>query len=414
MLIRPNMTGDTGPLVGVLWAPPRDNSFARETVAGNLGLTADDLGVSENDGDGLAGFENVGDGDDNDPDLGEGSEGRANDQFGRQQVEDEDLDMGEGGRPIRRARDQFGREPQARRQQQQQQQPAMRQPAQLPQSGQIKADARGNLVDGTGQIIARAGKEARLYQTAINVTNEYRKLQGTHRTVTGDLNTRLQRAVEIGQELNSRIEAFEARNQQITQLGVSPQEQMQAMQLAARAKTDPIGTLKFILTQAAANGIDVSQLGMQGGADFKALAEVFRTELQNGMQPLKQRTELEQRQEQERTKTAREQTEALGYVKSFFAQNPDAQQFVPVFHGVLQNHPGTSLDAIWARIQLNLERQQRVQPQGDGGRTRRRGAPNGRGRLPEGQNNNSRGRMAPVGQTYEQVTRGVLDELGIK
>lgn len=407
MRFGPNMTGDnTDTAIGVVMAP-RDSNFARETVAGNFGLTADDLGVSDNDGEGLAGFENIedgGEGGEDDLDFGEGGRGR------QPQQDDEDLDFGEGGRPVRRARDQFGREPQARRQQQQQQRQS-----QLPQSGQIKADARGNLVDGTGQIIARAGKEARLYQYGINATREYQKLQGTHRTVTGDLTNRLNRAVEIGNELNSRIEQYEARDTQVKQLGLSPADQLQAMQLAARARTDPIGTLKFLLTQAAANGIDVSQLGMQGGADFKSIAEVIRNELQQGMAPLKQRTEQEKLQEQERNATTRERTEALGHVKAFFASNPDAQQFIPVFHGVLQNHPGTSLDAIWARIQLNLERQRTARPQGDGGRTRqRRGAPNGRGRLPEGQNNNSRGKMAPVTQTYEQVARSLFDELGIK
>lgn len=406
--MRINMTGDSNILSNAMWAP-RDSNFARDMVAGNLGISADDLGVSDNDGDGLAGFENIedgGEGDEGDLDFGEGGRGR------QSQQDDEDLDFGEGRqqqqqRPVRRSRDQFGREPQARRQQ-------MQQP-QFPQSGQIKPDARGNLVDGTGQVVARAGKEARLYQYGINATREYQKLQGTHRTVTGDLTNRLNRAVEIGQELNSRIEAFEARDTQVKQLGLSPADQLQAMQLAARARTDPIGTLKFLLTQAAANGIDVSQLGMQGGADFKTIAEVIRNELQQGMAPLKQRTEQDRLQEQERTNTTREQREALDHVKSFFNSNPDAQQFIPVFHGVLQNHPGTSLDAIWARIQLNLERSRMARSQGDGGRTRqRRGAPNGRGRLPEGQNNNSRGKMAPVTQTYEQVARALFDDLGIK
>lgn len=404
MRFGPNLTGDHGPLTGVLWAP-RDSNFARETVGANLGITAEDLGVSDSDGDGLAGFENEG----ADDDTGSGDSRDENNDFRGQQ--DEDLDFGEQPRPVRRSRDQFGREPQARRQEQQlRQQP----PRQLPQSGQVKADARGNLVDGSGQIVARAGKEARLYQTAINATRGYQQLQNQHRTVAGDLTNRLNRAVEIGRELSTRIEQFEARNAEVARLGISPQEQTQAMQLAARAKTDPIGTLKFLLTQAAANGIDVAQLGMQGGADFKTIAEVIRNELQQGMQPLKQRTELDQRQEKERNRTQQEQNEALTHVKSFFAQNPDAQRFIPIFDGVLQNHPGTSLDAIWARIQLNLERRQ-WQQQGNGGGTRqRRGAPNGRGRLPEGQNNNSRGSMAPVTQTYEQVARGVFDDLGIK
>lgn len=405
MRFGPNMTGDnTDTAIGVVMAP-RDSSFARETVAGNLGLTADDLGVSDNDGLGLPGFEGAGDDDQGGNDDGQGEIDFGEGGRGAGGQQDDEPNMGE--RPVRRARDQFGREPQARRQQQQDQQ---RQP-QLPPTAGVRADQRGNLVDNNGQIVARAGKEARLYQIAINTTREYQRLQGEHQTRVGDLGNRLNRAVSIGTELDRRVKEFEARDAEVRRLGITPQEQTQANQLIARSKTDPIGALKFILTQAAANGIDLTQLGMQNGADFKVLGEVIRNELQNGMQPLRERTAADSRQEKERKAQEQEKSEAEDHVRQFFTRNRSALPFVPVFEKVLQSHPGMPLDAVWARIQLNVERQQWQQQQNP--RTRvRHGAPNGRGQPPS--QNNNRGRMAPVTQSYEDVTRSVLDEMGIK
>lgn len=369
---------------------PRNGSMAGNDGAANLGLTAEDLGVSADDGDSDIGID-IGD-ESAEPDSSQG-DGLGDDRFTAS-----DVDMGEGERPTRRSRDQFGREPKQKQQPQQQQR--------IPTSAEVRPDARGNLVDAKGNIVAKAGKEARLYQKASNASRQLQSVQAQAAAHVTDLTNRLQRAVEIGREVYGRLETLQAQNAQMQKLGVSPQEQLEAMQLVAMSKSNPVQALKTILTRAAANGIDLSELGLSGGTDMKSLADMLRGEIQQQMQPLRQRTEAEQRQEQQRKEQEQAFNGAKVHVAQFFAQNPDARQYLPVLDAVLQRHPQMTLNEIWAKLQLFLvQRQQRA---GDG--TRARGAfPNGRGRLPP----RSRSQMADVNQSYEQIARSVMADAGM-
>ena len=382
-----------------------DRMMEGNNKAASLGLTADDLGVSESDGDAGLGLDlDTGEAD---SDSGDGL-GRSTGD-GRFTAEDSEVDMGEGQRPARRSKDQFGREP--KRKDAQQQQP---QQQRIPTSAEVRPDAKGNLVDARGNIVARSGKEARFYQQAANATRQLQSFQAQAQAQVSDLTNRLTRAVEIGKEVYSRFEKLQAQNTQMQQLGVSPQEQLEAMQLVAMSKTNPIQALKTLLTRASANGIDLSELGLNGGADMKSLADMLRQEIKQEMQPLRQRTEAEQRQQQEQAQQQRDFGNAKVHVAQFFAQNPDARTYLPVLDAVLQRHPQMTLNEIWAKLQLFLvQRQQRDGVSAgsqSGDRTRPRGAfPNGRGRLPAQQGS----RMADVNQTYEQIARSVMSEAGM-
>jgi hypothetical protein len=375
---------------------PRDSTLAQETVASNLGLTADDLGVSESDGDALdIGTDDSADG--TGSDSGPRDEGRYTDRG--------DPDMGEGDdRPTRRARDQFGREPKQRQQQQPQQ------PQRIPSSAEVRPDAKGNLVDARGNVVARAGKEARFYQQAANAHRQLMSVQSQAQAQVTDLTNRLNRAIEIGKEVYGRVETHNAQNAQMKQMGISPQEQLEAMQLVAMSKTNPVQALRTVLTRAAANGIDLTELGINGGSDTKSIVDLLRNEIGQQMQPLRQRTEAEQRHQQQQAEQARQFGDAKVHVAQFFAQNPDARQYLPVMDAVLQQHPQMTLNEIWAKLQLFLV--QRQQTGGNNGaRTRpTRGAfPNGRGNLPP----RNKSEMANVNQSYEQIARQVMSEAGM-
>ena len=357
----------------------------RETVASNLGLTAEDLGVSENDGDALD-TDYSSETDDGSASTGDGL---GDDPRGYSQP-----DMGEEPRPTRRARDQFGREPKAKEQQ----------PQRIPSSAEVRPDGRGNLVDAKGNVVARAGKEARFYQQAANASRQLQSLKAQADAHTQDLTNRLNRAVEIGREVYSRLEKLQAQNVEMDRLGISPQERLEAMQMVALSKTNPIAALKQVLTRAAARGIDMTELGVQGG-DLKSLADMLRGEIQQHMQPLRQRTEQEQAAERQRQQQANDFNNAKVHVSQFFAANPDAKQYLPVLDAVLQRYPSMTLGEIWAKLQLHL-----TQRGASEARTRSSGAfPNGRGRLPP----RSKSSMAPVGQTYEQIARSVMKDVGM-
>jgi hypothetical protein len=308
--------------------------------------------------------------------------------------------MGEG-RPTRRAKDQFGREPKQKQQPQQ--------PQRIPSSAEVRPDARGNLVDARGNIIARAGKEARFYQQAANASRQMQAFQAQAEAHVSDLTNRLQRAVEIGREVYGRLETLESQNKQMQSLGISPTEQLEAMQLVAMSKSNPVQALKTLLTRAAANGIDLSELGINGGQDTKSIVDLLKNEISQQMQPLRQRTEAEQRQQQQQAAQNKAFGDAKVHVAQFFAQNPDARTYLPVLDAVLQKHPQMTLNEIWAKLQLFLV--QRQQTAGNNGaRTRPRGAfPNGRGRLP----NRPKSQMADVAKSYEQIARDVMSEAGM-
>jgi len=372
----------------------RDGTMSGDKEAASLGLTAEDLGVSVDDGD-------AGDGNYGDVDVG-GDEGDglgADPGEGRQTASD-GPDMGEG-RPTRRAKDQFGREPKQKQQPQQ--------PQRIPSSAEVRPDARGNLVDARGNIIARAGKEARFYQQAANASRQMQAFQAQAEAHVSDLTNRLQRAVEIGREVYGRLETLESQNKHMQSLGISPTEQLEAMQLVAMSKSNPVQALKTLLTRAAANGIDLSELGINGGQDTKSIVDLLKNEISQQMQPLRQRTEAEQRQQQQQAAQNKAFGDAKVHVAQFFAQNPDARTYLPVLDAVLQKHPQMTLNEIWAKLQLFLVQRQQNN-QNNGARTRPRGAfPNGRGRLP----NRPKSQMADVNKSYEQIARDVMSEAGM-
>jgi len=345
---------------------PGNNAAAEDTVFGNLGLDREELGLEADDAQ---------------DDLGTGDDQQQDDQGddGHQQLDD--LRVSHTGDD---------------RQQQRQQ------PKPFPQRSEVKPDGKGNLVDATGKIVARAGSEARLYQNLHQVRQQLQQRD----VQTADMNRRLSRAVEIGQELARENDQFKAQQKAITDLGIKPEDQLAAMQLYSRLQRDPENEIKRILTRAAANGIKLDNLSTPGGVDAKSLLDTIREEIGKSVNPLRERSlqeEKERKAEADRQAALQRTTDE---VNQFFMQNQDAQPFVPVFQQVLSDprFKHMSLGEIWARIQLNQMRNGNSQP---------RRQPNSQSRsLPSGRNQPQQGNsgMAPVNATYDEILRGVLTE----
>lgn len=308
--------------------------------------------------------------------------------------------------------DQQRRQPQQRQQRDQQRQ-QQQQPRRLPTSAEVRADDRGNLIGPDGKVVAKAGFEARMYQDLHRSRGELGRTQSQLTDTSGRLN----RAVEIGQTLHTENVQLKERiaNLSGTKLGLNDQETIQAMQLAAESKTNPVAAIKRMLTMAAARGVDLTQIGVQnGGVDSKALVDLVREEMAKLAQPLQQQQQLDrQRREQEQQQQQQNQN-AEQEVMSFFQQNPDAQQHLKIFEQVLANPQFSkmSLGEVWARIQLNLMRNERA-PQRNNIRQnplqQRRSLPAGRG-MPQSSNAD----IASPNASYDEILRGVLDEVGVQ
>jgi hypothetical protein len=283
---------------------------------------------------------------------------------------------------------------------------------QVPAGAEVRPDQHGNLVAADGTVVARAGREARLYQRAANEGTErikraFEQEQYKHSKVYQDYQT-LQG--KMG-ELDTLLRSYEERDETIKSIGLNPEHQVEAMRLFKQLTADYPGTLKKLLTQAAARGIDVNGMSQQG-LDPKALTEAITEKFEALIKPIKERTEAEQARELEEAEAQRTQTELEGQVQDFFMQNRDAIPHMPIFLRVLEQpqYQNMTLGEIWARIQLSMARSARTgaAPNGNGRNVGPRPAvPNGRSHPQAGNTE-----MAPVSQSYEAILRDVIAEAG--
>jgi len=290
-----------------------------------------------------------------------------------------------------------------------------RQQAEAPQrpfarTAEVQPDGNGNLVDPqTGQVVARAGREASLYQRGFK-SGEGAKVGGlTYRLQQRE--NQLRQAVDAGRQLQTEVQQLRSHGEALKQFNLQPNDMLAAAKLFNDLKTRPAEALRALLTRAAASGTNIAELGIQGvnGADAKSLIDLVREEIQKATQPISEQNQKNQESERQRQQQQEQERRAQEEVESFFAENQDAQKYMSVFQRVLQNPDfrGMSLGEIWARIQLNQLRNGSRQQKGNP-----RGAPRpvGRGQPPSGDDRN---RPAPANATYDNILKDVLDQHGV-
>lgn len=365
------------------------NQAAEDTVFDNLGLSREDLGLDTDDlGSGNEDLElDGGSGNDDDFQL---------DTRGQQRSDDSDDDQGD--------------EPQrGQRQQPDRVSHTEKKPQPFYHRSEVKPDKQGNLVNAEGIIVARKGREARLYQ-------ENHKFRGQAQTMQGqvtDLNGRLRKAVEIGQRLHTDLVAARASNEAIKQFGIDGAEQLTALRLYKELRDNPQTAIKNILTRAAANGINIAELGAPSGVDPKSLVDLIRETLGKELNPLRESTAEAARLKREAETNTAQANEIQSQVDSFFSSNPDAVPHLPVFTQTIKRFPGMSLGEIWARIQLHLAKnpQQRSQNQNSRRQNgRQRSLPQGR-QMPAANGSED---LAPVTDSYSKIVQDALDAAGVR
>jgi hypothetical protein len=289
----------------------------------------------------------------------------------------------------------------------------------------FRQDKKGNLIDArTGEIIARAGSEARIYQRVHKQASDYiqaatRNIQNTMQQERG----KLDRAVEIGLGFERALGEARQQLQRLNAFELPPDQLTEAAQYYKQAQTDPIGVLKNLLTRASLSGIDVSQLGVPGGSfDPKGIADLVRREIQQNIAPVQQYAQTQQQREQEQATQSHYLQQAERQVNGFFQQTPEAVPYMHIFHAVLSQpqFQQMSLGAIWDKVQLHLMRNG-VDPRRAPSRSQRqrlsgppaaqqRSLPNGQGMAPSGSDRVAQGNAGPAhpGMSYDAIIREVL------
>lgn len=374
--------------------PNVNQQEAENVVRESLGLSAEDLGMNRPE-----------DSFDTDDDLGGDDDGQGSD--GLDNSGNDSLDTRGSGadnqpRQVRQQQDQDDLTVQ--------QPPRQQQQDRIPAAAEIRTDGKGNLVDKkTGQIVARAGAEARMYQKMHRQSLQLQSVEAQR----VDMENRLKKAIEIGTQLFERNKMLQENQGTFApqRYGLQDHEAVEALNFAKQAKTDPIGAIKAILTRASSNGIDLSSIGLQGGNfDPASLMNLVRQEIGQAMNPLKERSQRETADQQRQREAQQAADEAKSELNRFIAQNPEVREYLPIFAKVYENpqFQHMSLGEVWSRIQLNLLRQgQQTQGQRPANQQRRRnpGLPRGQNRPPQ---NGPQGNLAPVETSYEDIVRDIL------
>jgi len=292
----------------------------------------------------------------------------------------------------------------------------------------FRQDQKGNLVDArTGEIIARAGSEARIYQRVHKQASDY------IRAATGNIQNQMQaergklnRAVEIGLGFEKELSELKGYVSQINAYELPKEGLLEAAGLYKQAQSDPVGVLKSLLTRAALSGIDISQLGMDPqGIDPRTMMDMVRKEMQAAVKPVEQYTTQQQKAQEDKQVESQYLQQAERQVNEFFGSNREAIPYTHIFHTVLQQprFQKMSLGEIWDKIQLHLIRngvdprqppsrsqRQRLSGTPNGQRAPSRSPPNGQGMAPVGGDGAGRGNAGPAhpSMSYDAIIREVL------
>lgn len=184
-----------------------------------------------------------------------------------------------------------------------------------------KATGPQDLIGRDGQVIARSGSERRFYETAIREKQRAGEFEAKFNTVT------------------SQMEAIKAAGNVGTQYGLTPEEVGSGAKLMSAYKENPLGTIRYLLTQAQAAGHNVEDIAA-GGLDAKAVKEMF----DNALAPLVEAN-------QARVDTQAVQVAGEKAYNEFLTRHPDAFVHQDTLAQLLASDPNLSPEAAFYKLQ---------------------------------------------------------------
>ena len=205
----------------------------------------------------------------------------------------------------------------------------------------------GSIIDAQGNVIAASGKERRVFESNKAVARENASLK--------------ERLAVLEASAGSPVVA--GMNEAKKKYNLDDKEILTGVALAARFKTDPVSTIKYILTQAKASGHNVDaalaeflpapQTTIRGGQHptsqqpagitAEQIAAVVERAVAARMQPLTT-------QQDAATAAKATETELEGQISAFYGQYPDA----PLHEGAIAQivAKGASMEAAYFQLKM--------------------------------------------------------------
>lgn len=276
--------------------------------------------------------------------------------------------------------------------------------------GQAKLDKNGNVVDATGRIVAKAGYEARWFNTAQKARTERDHLAQITKRQDEELRAMRQRIVDMN-----------LLNEQPKKLGLNEQDTFIGLQLISMYKKDPKQFLSYVLTEMTKAGHDVSAItGVKGAVDPQAIQQLIQTELSKHLGPLQQQQQVSEAH-------IKANKDAEFELNQFFAKHPDAVHHDSLLAEMLNEDPNLSLNEAFLQLQLwcvknNCDISQPLGPQLDrlkasnGKRPTTqatRPLPNGNARMPINETKDAFDNDFTATSSYDDIVRAAMREAGL-
>lgn len=152
--------------------------------------------------------------------------------------------------------------------------------------------------------------------------------------------------IQLGQKFKELYTDFKALQEAkgggiislVKDTGMSEQEVKEAISLMTAYKKDPLSAIKSLLTQAHANGIDISSLGVKTSLDIPTLVRMLK-----GSEAPAKETAVEPSEEELLQRAHKE-------VEDFLKKYPDAQNHSETIAAVKKRFPQATLEEIWIRF----------------------------------------------------------------
>lgn len=256
---------------------------------------------------------------------------------------------------------------------------------------------KGDLVDQSGQVIARAGIERRLYERAWN-------------DARARVQPMFQRADSEIARLRGQIQGFEQAANTGKDLGLSVTEQVSGMKLMAAYKKDPERTINYLLTEAKASGKNI-EIG--GNLNTDAISRL----IDNKLKPITDRDAQERQYTENRQRAARE-------INQFYGDNPQAQVHEASIAKLMERYPNLTLETAYLRLQnwmlqngmnpnIPLDKQVKGSASGNNGGNGRKPMLNGRANARELTNVDDAAGQASTNDSYGSIVKRAMRTAGM-
>lgn len=280
------------------------------------------------------------------------------------------------------------------------------------EKGKTSAGPKDLVDPNTGQVLAKAGHERRVWESASKYTRDQ-----YNNWINSKVQPRMNELQRVNAEYKGKLDAYEANNATAAQLQITPQEVGVGMKLVAALKKDPAATIDYLIEQAKANGHNIDLSGKMAGIDANAISRMVDGKLQPIIT-----------EQQNREQVQRAYSEAGNELSQFYERYPTARVNEETLDGLLQKFPELTLETAYLKLSnymlangmdpnQSIKVQMEARSKGvktDPGR-RGPGNPGGRGNPGVVANNdrNAPVRFAHEDTSYKDIVRDAMREAGV-